>query len=246
MPPSNFNPAWPRTSSSRFRSVGQPFPCRRDPVCIAQCRGRDLASRSRNRPVSEHLPPDARIRLRGDDKSNAQAGKAKKLAERAQHNRACRQFRQRQQRDFRSHIGKGFIDDQPPPVRRHGPRESRKVGAGDDAAVRIVRIDHDQRFQIWSARIRQCGKLMHVGTGSTPCGGMRTVGRRQNTNPAMRRSFVATAGSRSRCREPAASWRWREGHRQPQRPRPFPRSHGQTAGADSARAKWPAPAMGSD
>ena len=86
--------------------------------------------------------------------------------------------------DFRPHIGKGFIDDQPPSVRRPGPRESREVGARDDAAVRIVGIDHDQGFQILPVRIRQCGELVHLGTGVTPGRGMRTIGRREDANAA--------------------------------------------------------------
>ena len=112
------------------------------------------------------------------------SGEAEELAERAQHDDAGGQLRQRQQRYIGADVGKGFIDNQPPAGRRPGLRETGEFRARDRAAIGIIGIDQDDGLKLAACGIRQCGEFVHLGAGVVPGRSMRAIGRRQDADAA--------------------------------------------------------------
>ncbi len=139
---------------------------RRNPIRVTQRQRGDGAGGARHRPVAEQLSPGFCIRFGGHNKANPQARQAEKLAKRAQHHNAFRQFPHRQQRKIGPHIGKSFVDNQPAPRRRPGPRERREVITRHSASVWVVGIDQNCDVIISCARVRQRGDFMHFGAAS--------------------------------------------------------------------------------
>src|SRR5260370_5518235 len=162
----------------------KPRPRRRDPCDVAQCQRRDLTSRAGHWPVAEQPAPGRRGGFADDNEADAQSRKTEKLAERAQHHDARRQFRHRQHRHIRPPTGKNLIDNQPSPGRGPGLCEGGEIATRDREAVRIVGIDHDEGLKVVNIWVRQRDELMHLGAGVAPSRGVRAIGRRQDADAA--------------------------------------------------------------
>jgi iron complex transport system substrate-binding protein len=155
--------------------------CRVDPALVAQRCLTDSKCRPGHRPRSERCG-DIGDQIRPSDrKAEPQPGKAKEFAERAQHD--DRQLAGKLDgAAMRRNVGEGFVDDEATAESAEVLRRCRDDFMIDDAAIGIVRIDHDG--------VRHAGRKQveagreHLSPGAHKCRGVLTVGRTRDRDPA--------------------------------------------------------------
>jgi len=161
-------------------------PGRSDPSPVAQRQHSNLTSRTGYGPVTKHMMPRQGVGLCDNRKADAQSGKTKELAERAQYHDTCRQFGHREQRGALRDLGKGLIDDQATSGCSPNFGKGNKLGARQQAAVGIVGIDDNERFEVAAPWVGERRQFRHLSAGFNPGGSMRPIGRRQDANSPRR------------------------------------------------------------
>jgi iron complex transport system substrate-binding protein len=171
--------------------------CRVDPALVAQ---RGMADRERgpgHRPRSERCG-DVGDQIRpSDGKAEPQPGKAKEFAERAQHD--DRQLAAKLDgAAMRRNICEGFVDDEATAESAEVLRRCRDDFMIDDAAIGVVRIDHDGVRHAGRKHVK-AGRE-HLSPGAHKCCGVLTVGRTCDRDRATRHYMWKHLDQRLRTR----------------------------------------------